>query len=248
MIALTFLAASPALSQESANMQSQAVEDLRKEIRQLWQELDSLKTARQNNAADQQEEFDRIEQRFEKRTQALENKIDAVSRASAPTIFNPRITAFINFAARADDQSVFDSAQEAEISDRPFLRTIELDFRAPVDPYAEAIAILAIEDEAGTGFAIDPEEVYGIVKRLPILEKAPLGLKIKVGKYRAPFGVNNRLHLHDVPWTTRPLVVSKYLGTEHGEFFESGYNPTGVDFDFFLPNPLPNSTLEMNFD
>jgi hypothetical protein len=73
-------------------------------------------------------------------------------------------------------------------------------------------------------------------------------MKIKVGKFRASLGVDNKLHMHDVPWTTRPLAVSKYLGTEHGEFFESGFNPIGIDLDFFLPNPIPSSTLEMNVD
>ena len=77
-----------------------------------------------------------------------------------------------------------------------------------------------------------------------LLESAPLGMKLKVGKFRAPFGISNRLHLHDLPWTTRPLVVAKFLGTENGDFFECGFNPVGVDFDFFLPNPFPQSTLE----
>jgi hypothetical protein len=240
------MAASLTFSQKSSDIKPDTIENLKKEIQQLRQELDSLKTAQQET--DRQGELDRIEVRFEKRLRELENKIDALSRASAPIVFNPRMTAFINFAARADDQAVFDAGGEAEISDRPFLRTVELDFRAPVDPYAEAVAILAIEDEAGKGFAIDAEEAYGLIKRLPILEKAPLGLKLKVGKYRAPFGVNNKLHLHDVPWTTRPLVVSRYLGTEHGEFFEAGFNPVGMDLDFFLPNPIPGTTLEMNFD
>jgi hypothetical protein len=248
IIAFIFFAAPLALGQTNDGVKADAIENLRNEIRQLQGELDSLKTAQQNPEAEADDELALIEERFEQRLQELENKIDAISRSSAPIVFNPRTTAFINFAARADNRTVFDSEQEAQIDDRPFLRTIELDFRAPVDPYAEAITILAIEDEAGTGFAIDPEEAYGLIKRLPILETAPLGLKLKVGKYRAPLGVNNRLHLHDVPWTTRPLVVSKYLGTEHGDFFESGFNPIGMDLDFFLPNPIPSSTLEMNLD
>jgi hypothetical protein len=246
IIACIFMAASLTFSQTNDDMKAGAIENLRKEIQQLRRDLDSLKTVQQEPA--QQDELERFEERLEKRMQDLENKIDAISRSSAAVVFNPRTTAFLNLAARADNRRVFDSEGEAEIDDRPFLRTVELDLRAPVDPYAEAIAILAIEDEAGKGFEIDPEEVYGLIKRLPILETAPLGLKLKVGKYRAPLGVNNRLHLHDVPWTTRPLIVSKFLGTEHGDFFESGFNPVGMDLDFFLPNPIPGSTLEMNLD
>lgn len=222
------------------------VDDIKNEILQFRKELDSLKTTRNNFLLVQPDEIETLDEKYGKRIQLLENKIDAISRSTAPTVFNPRITVFTNFAGRVDDKTVFDAEDIAEIHNRPFLRTVELDFRAPVDPYAEAITVLALEDEAGTGFAVDVEEAYGIIKRLPVFEAAPLGLKMKLGKFRAPFGVNNKLHMHDLPWTTRPLVVSKYLGTEHGEFFESGFNPVGIDFDLFLPNPISTTTLEMN--
>ncbi len=223
-------------------------EELKKELSQLRAELDTLKMIQAAVQTDRGDEIDAVSERLEKRMRELENKIGAVSRSTASIVFNPRTTAFINFAARGDDKAVFDERGVAKIDNRPFLRTVELDFRAPVDPYAEAVVILALEDEAGTGFAIDPEEAYGLIKRLPILETAPLGMKLKIGKFRAPLGVNNKLHMHDLPWTTRPLVISRYLGTEHGEFFESGFNPTGVDFDFFLPKVIPGATAEMNLD
>ncbi|MGB2867083.1 MAG: hypothetical protein WBD36_01410, partial [Bacteroidota bacterium] len=187
-------------------------------------------------------------ERLEKRLRELENKIDAMGRSTAAIVFNPRTTAFLNFAARADNAAVYDDPGTTRISDKPFLRTVELDFRAPVDPYAEAVVIMSLEDEAGQGFSIDAEEAYGLIKRLPILESAPWGVKLKVGKFRAPLGQDNKLHMHDLPWTTRPLVVSRFLGTEHGNFFESGFNPVGMDFEFFLPNPIPGTTLEMNAD
>ncbi len=219
-------------------------EKVQQEIGRLRIDLDSLREMRQGS----DDRIDELEERIEARLAALEGKIDAISRASAPIVLNPRTTAFINFAARADNEAVRDATGNSEISNRPFLRTVELELRNPVDPYAEAIAIISLEDEAGAGFAVDAEEAYGLIKRLPVLESAPLGLKMKLGKFRAPFGVNNKIHMHDLPWTTRPLIVSKYLGTEHGDFFESGFNPVGVDVDFFLPNPVPQTTLEMNAD
>ena len=133
------VASSLAYSQKKDDLKTDALENLRREIQQLRQELDSLKTVQQET--DREGELDRIEERFERQLRELENKIDALSRSSAPTAFNPRTTAFINFAARADNHTVFDAGGEAEISDRPFLRTVELDFRAPVDPYAEAVTI-----------------------------------------------------------------------------------------------------------
>lgn len=160
---------------------------------------------------------------------------------------NPQITAFLNGALRIDDTRII-TPEGVAIDDRPFLRTAEVDFRAAVDPYADAVAILAIENEAGEGFAAELEEGYVIVKRLPILESAPLGLKLKLGRYRAPLGNANRLHMHDLPWTTRPLAIARLLGSENGEFFESGYNPVGVDADFLLPEIIPGVVLELNAD
>lgn len=182
---------------------------------------------------------------MEKQFSEVENKIASISRSTAPIILNPRITTFINFAARVDNKNVLDETGTIPIHNRPFLRTVELELGAPVDPYADAVTILSVEDEAGTGFAIDAEEAYVNIKRLPIIESAPLGVKLKIGKFRAPFGINNSIHLHDLPWTTRPLPIAKYLGTEHGEFFESGFNTAGAEADFFLPSFYSSSAIEM---
>jgi len=160
---------------------------------------------------------------------------------------NPQITAFLNGAMRVDDKPVL-TPHGVAIDDRPFLRTAEFDFRAAVDPYADAVAILAAEDQAGAGFSADVEEGYVVIKRLPLLESAPLGLKLKLGRYRAPIGEVNRLHMHDLPWTTRPLPIARFLGTENGEFFESGYNPVGVDAEVILPEFIPGAVMELNAD
>src|SRR5204863_1890374 len=105
-----------------------------------------------------------------------------------------------------------------------------------------------LEDEAGQGFSADLEEGYVVVKRLPVLESAPLGLKLKLGRFRAPIGFINRSHMHDLPWTTRPLPISRLLGTENGEFFESGFNPVGVDAEIILPEITPSAVMELNAD
>jgi len=224
--------------------QDEHLRSIQRELASLRTELDSLKALKSNSGMES--DIDRLEEKVENRINELEGNIARLARALGPTALNPRTTVFANFAARADNKQVLDAVGESDISNKPFLRTVELDLRAPVDPYAEAVAVVALEDGAGTGFAVDVEEAYGILTRLPILEEAPLGLKLKVGKFRAPIGVNNRLHMHDLPWTTRPLIVSKYLGTEHGDFFESGFNPVGADLDFFLPSPMPSATFEMN--
>ena len=177
----------------------------------------------------------------------LKAQIAASKPPASLNALNPQITAFLNGAMRVDDRHVTTPGGVA-IDDRPFLRTAEIDFRAAVDPYADAVAIVALEDEAGEGFSADIEEGYAILKRLPVLESAPLGLKLKVGKYRAPIGNVNRLHMHDLPWTTRPLPIARFLGTENGEFFESGFNPVGIDADVILPEIIPGTVMELNAD
>ncbi|HTX17698.1 MAG TPA: hypothetical protein VMG34_03470 [Bacteroidota bacterium] len=242
---LTFLAvAAFAQAPDSTNGD---VNELRSEIRKLKEEVQSLR-ADTLGVSSQEDELDAVEERLDKRLQELENKIDAVSRSTAPIALNPKMTAFINFAARHDDKTVYDATGNTVISNKPFLRTVEMELGSAVDPYAEAVTIISLEDEAGQGYSIDAEEAYALIKRLPIIESAPLGLKLKLGRYRAPLGVDNVTHLHDLPWTTRPLVVSKFFGTEHGEFFESGFNPVGLDAQIFLPSPVPGATFEANAD
>jgi hypothetical protein len=160
---------------------------------------------------------------------------------------NPQITAFLNAAMRIDDHEVRTPSGVA-IDDRPFLRSAEFDFRAAVDPYADAVAILSLEDQAGEGFSADAEEAYVVVKRLPVLEAAPLGLKLKLGRFRAPIGANNRIHMHDLPWTTRPLAIARLLGTESGEFFESGVNPVGAEAEVILPTVIDGAVMELTGD
>lgn len=235
-------------AQQQDVSRDQQIKDLKQEVEALHRQVDSLKVVPGAENQDRADELDNLEERLEKRLSELENKIDAISRASAPTVLNPRTTAFINFAARSDDKSVLDASGQNPIDNRAFIRTVELELRAPVDPYAEAITVISVENEAGKDFGIDAEEAYGLIKRLPILEGAPLGMKLKVGKFRPSIGTNNKIHLHDLPWTTRPLAVTRYLGTEHGEFFEGGFSLVGLDVDFFLPNPIPSTTLEMNLD
>ncbi len=224
------------------------LQQLKIEVHILQAQLDSLKAI--SSGTENTDDIENLEEQFNKRLAQLENKVDAISRATAPTTMNPKITAFFNLAGRHDNTSVMDYNSESsgsnQISNQIYLRSFELDFRSAIDPYADAVAILSVEDEAGTGYAVDPEEIYAIIKRLPILETAPLGLKLKLGRFRAPFGVSNVTHMHDLPWTTRPLVIGKFLGTEHGDFFEGGFNPIGADMAFILPGFLTDISKEVN--
>lgn len=175
---------------------------------------------------------------------------EPVAQEERPTpanVFNPQITVFGNMAARLDSRTVR-SPEGDQVDDHLFLRGVEVDFRAAVDPYADAVAILAVEQEPDGGFEVDAEEAFAVLKRLPFIEDAPLGMKLKAGKFRPPFGTVNTMHLHDLPWTTRPEPVVEYLGTEHGSFFESGWSDVGGGVSFFLPEALTPEDTAVEFD
>jgi len=177
----------------------------------------------------------------------LAERVAASRPPTSLNAMNPQITAFLNGVGRFDRQPVF-STDGHRIDDRLFMRTLEVEFRAAVDPFADAVAILSLENELGDGFGADLEEGYVVVKKLPILDAAPLGLKLKLGRYRAPFGTMNRIHMHDLPWTTRPLPITRLLGSEHGELFEGGFNPVGADAEVILPELIPGVVMELNAD
>lgn len=177
----------------------------------------------------------------------LRERVAASKPPTSLNALNPQITAFLNGAARFDDHAAYTPAGE-RVDDRLFMRTLEVEFRAAVDPFADAVAILALENELSEGWGADLEEGYVVVKRLPILESAPLGLKLKLGRYRAPFGMANKIHMHDLPWTTRPLPISRFLGNEHGELFEGGWNPVGADAEVILPTIIDDVVMELNAD
>ena len=214
------------LFQTPAQDKNQEPQDLREKVNKLQEEVNDL-----------EKELEEIYKERDKKPQ----------EPTRLNLLNPPITLFANGAARIDDDPVLSKSGQ-RIDNHLFLRTAEVDFRAAIDPYADGVVILSIEDDAGTGYSVDLEETYFILKKIPILEDAPLGLKLKIGRYRAPLGSTNRLHMHDMPWTTRPIPIAQYLGSEQGDFFESGYNPVGADADFLLPEVIPGAVMEMNLD
>lgn len=189
-----------------------------------------------------QEELEKFEERIEKKLQELDRKLEEVNRTAARNAFNPSVTVFVNFAARADNRAVLTDDGD-RIDDRAFARAAELDFRAAIDPYADGVVTLAVEGTPEGEFETHLEEAYALLKRIPILEAD--GVKLKLGKFRPAFGVSNRLHLHDMPHVTRPFVIARYLGSEHGDFFEAGFAPMGIEANFFAPGLGDNVTVDV---
>ena len=110
------------------------------------------------------------------------------------------------------------------------LRETELDLRAAIDPYADGVFIASIASENPGQYSASVEEAYVTIKKLPFQAQAPLGLKLKVGRFRPSFGTNNILHTHDLPQATRPLPVQEFMG-------EEGFVQSGISGNFFIPTP-----------
>jgi hypothetical protein len=81
------------------------------------------------------------------------------------------------------------------------------------------------------------EEGYLTLKRLPILESAPAGLRVKLGRFRPEFGRFNYVHLHDLPQPTYPRALGTFLG-------EEGLVQDGISGQFYLPSPGESTTIE----
>ncbi|RMH29470.1 MAG: hypothetical protein D6693_01920 [Planctomycetota bacterium] len=113
------------------------------------------------------------------------------------------------------------------------LREVELDIRAAVAPFADAIFITTFEEEIENPGSTDIQ----IARNVDIEEgyinfhSLPAGLSLKAGKFRNAFGENNRLHTHALPQVDRPLAVQAFLGGE-------GLATTGASVSWLVPNPL----------
>ena len=146
----------------------------------------------------------------------------------APNVMNPSITVIGDMLYRYDNRAVGD--ENARVDNTVNLREVEFDFRAAVDPYASAVVIFALASEVPGVFEPELEEGYVTIGRLPlpVLDSPPLSLQIKLGRFRTNVGLVNRLHLHDLPWVSRPLVMEQLFGVE-------GYRGTGASMRLLLP-------------
>lgn len=187
--------------------------------------------AQDRKVQDLQEQFDAME----KRLQEMERKQAQATPANPLNVLNPTITVFGNGLFRLDNKPVFleNDPAEPRIDDTANLREVELDFRAAVDPYVDAVAIIALESETpALGYEAAVEEFYATVKSLPLpfWEEPPLGTKLRLGRLRTEFGRFNRIHLHDLPQINRPLVIDEFMG-------EEGHVANGASAEMFLPSP-----------
>lgn len=184
---------------------------------------------------------DRIKD-LERRLAETEKRQSQTTSANPLTVLNPRLTVVGDFLWRVDDRKVFlgNDPANPRIDDTINMREVELDLRASVDPFVDAVAIFSVESEVPGEFGISIEEFYATIKSLPLplWESPPLGTKIKLGRFRTEFGLNNKSHTHDLPQSDRPLVIEEFLGPE-------GQAANGIGTQSFLPSP-GDTALELS--
>jgi hypothetical protein len=190
--------------------------------------------------------MDELEKKHEQEVEELRDEIDALSAKPAQSagqsplqslnVFNPQLTVFGNFFGRWDDQRVVNAAGDP-VDDRFWLREAELDFRAAIDPWADGVLILSVGADSPGNFTTEIEEGYFTLKKLPVLDSDPGGLKLQIGRFRPDFGRINQIHDHDLPWMDRPPSFAAYFGDE-------GFKSDGLSGQFFLPSPTESSTLQ----
>lgn len=82
-------------------------------------------------------------------------------------------------------------------------REFEIGFQSALDPYSHTKIFVSVEDGVAS-----LEEGYAYWTGMPGR------IRLDVGRFRQQFGELNRWHLHAVPETEYPLVITSYLGED----------------------------------
>lgn len=184
-------------------------------------------------------ERDALETQLDELSQRLEAaQVDAAARGQSPSLFNPAISVSSTFTGREDDRNAYvnDDPSEPRVDDRFALREAEVDFRAPVGPWADGVLTISFEQEEDE-FEVGIEEGYVALRRLPWIGEAPGGLQLRAGQFRVNFNRLNQVHLHNLPQPTYPRSLQQFFGYH-------GLVKTGVSGQFFLPSPRDSISLQ----
>jgi len=134
---------------------------------------------------------------------------EPVQRTVFPSAGNPRIGVFMDAVVEAGQTE----EKLGENGDRFSLRETEVDFRLPISPFAEGALISVFEDQGNGEYEATIEEGYTDVALGALLDN-DWTTRARIGRFRVPFGHDNRLHTHDLPQVDRPYVISQQLGEE----------------------------------
>ena len=142
----------------------------------------------------------------------LNAKVDQITEAQKKTLpgeFNPAIglvgDMVFSYRSKGSDETG---------SDRPggfdtWMRALELNAAASVDPFAKAYAVVTASADSATG-----EATFGVEEAALQTTSLPWNLELKAGRFFGEFGRLGYIHDHELPFVNRPLVLDEYIGGE----------------------------------
>jgi hypothetical protein len=169
----------------------------------------------------------------------------ALATQERANAFNPSISVVgdmlgqygFNLKEHAHEEQKDGHIHNHEFKNGFMVREVEFEFRGAVDPFADALVVLALEPHGMADVSVHLEEAYARLKKWPGLGFAPLGMSIKAGKFRTALGRMNRIHLHNIPQINYPMALGAFLGQE-------GYAAPGVSLNVAF-NPTTTSALNL---
>jgi len=215
---------SPVLSQNNNDDRLNQLEQRLTELEQKYQaDLKQRDTEieRLRSQLDQQQRTaptqDEIEQTRQEILEDIESRRQPLLDLRRPVSFNPDIAVISDFLYTYSDN------RENPAYNRFDIREVELDIRAPVDPRADGVFIVAMhrhvhnplfeeedeDEEEGLETSVNIEEAY-----LFLHDFGVPNLTAKVGRFHLRFGRQNLLHQHDLPTTDPAFVNQAFLAPE----------------------------------
>ena len=209
--------------EETIKTQQKMIEEQQRTIEALKEEVGRKAVAAREEgaapAATAAEAAPSRDYRLDDRTRSLSMQATApISpyqvRQGSPSLMNPAISLILDTLYYNSDlsQEELDSRtipgfvgipDESAFTKGFNLRSAELSFFAPVDPYFNLYATIPFEDEG-----VELEEAYFVTTSLPY------SLQLKGGKFKSGFGRINGQHPHVWDFVDIPLVYKALLGGE----------------------------------
>lgn len=103
----------------------------------------------------------------------------------------------------------------ADFHDGVFLREVEFELAAEIDPIAKGLLALSVGQSSYKDYHFHVEEAYA--------KFIPWWVQIKAGRFKTAMGRMNRIHMHNIPQITYPLALRTFLG-------EEGFASQGLSF------------------
>jgi len=225
--------------EEALKKQEQTIKEQQKLIEDLKAEMKQAKPPEQKEVAQPKEtpvaappvagtaEQAATTEQMQQQVQELKEQVKQVADAQKKSIlgiFNPAIGLVTETIPSYTDQGSNKTG-----NDRPggfdfFVRSIELNLAASVDPFARAYAVFNASVDPVTGEATATVEEAAIQTT-----SLPWNLTLKGGRFFAEFGRLAYIHDHELPFVYRPLVLDRYIGGES--------KTDGLQLNFLLPIP-----------